>query len=114
MYEAGQCRRKADGSFEFLRSQSISTRDGYVEVWEPAATHAAKHMPLPESFLRSLREAGLQDGEHLSLYDLLVLEGWTPPRGYIELVPDRPGATRTYRDLPAGEIARREIEAADL
>lgn len=83
MREPGEIRRRDDGTFEYLRSVSVSMRPGVIETWESAAEHAAREMRMPEPFLNNLRGHGYQGGPHL--FDLLIAEGWKRPlREYVE------------------------------
>jgi hypothetical protein len=101
MNEPGAIRRRDDGTFEYLRSQSVSMRRGVVETWESAVEHAAKHMRLPGPFLENLRAAGYRGGPHL--YDLMIAEGWrAPDRSYIEIEPvNREGVVAEPRQIGA-------------
>jgi hypothetical protein len=92
--EAGDIRRTHTGAFEYLRSQRLTLRGGYEEVWELASEHAAKNMPLPGPFYANLRAHGF---EGRNLYDLLIADGWTPPEaGYVEVTD----GTRPVLDQP--------------
>lgn len=85
-FQAGSIRPAANGrGLEYLAQQGFTNKRGYWEVWEPVATHAIKHMPLPREFMLALADAGFAG---VTLHDLLLAEGWRPPEdGYLELQP---------------------------
>jgi hypothetical protein len=113
--EPGEIRRRDDGTFEYLKSTSVSLKGGYVEEWESVVVHAARHMQLPRPFLDNLYAQGYRGGPHL--YDLMIAEGWkAPERGYIELQDDTGKTVKRLaegRDMPIHSRALAEEQTGE-
>lgn len=97
----GDFRTRPDGVIEYRYQQGASTRRGYWEHWEPVAIHAARHIPIPDEYLKGLREAGYEGGAYL--LDLLNAEGWLVEKEqYLELAAPKQmgqGSQRPGREL---------------